>query len=93
MPIWSWLGVAALVLCIAYFRQTHYDISKDHEQSEMVAASLRNVVVVGGSYVGLVSRSFELNRHLLTSSSTLDGTERSSAIGSSASSYPPGSSD
>jgi hypothetical protein len=55
MRQWGWLAFAVLLACIAYIRQTYLIDRSDDISSEMIASSLKNVVVVGGSYVGLVS--------------------------------------
>jgi hypothetical protein len=55
MRQWGWLAFAVLLACIAYIRQTYLIDRSDDIYSKMIASSLKNVVVVGGSYVGLVS--------------------------------------
>lgn len=55
MRQWGWLAFAVLLACIAYFRETYLIDRSDDIHSKMIASSLKNVVVVGGSYVGLVS--------------------------------------
>lgn len=55
MRQWGWLAIAVLLACIAYFRETYLIDRSDDVYSKMIASSLKNVVVVGGSYVGLVS--------------------------------------